>query len=125
MRKEILASIDPAEVRVAILEDGVLSGIMVERGVPLAGNIYKGRAASVLPGMEAAFVDIGLERNAFLPLADIRSERIGGVARGKAGRGGAPAERVGVRQGGLRHAPPEAQARQGAPAVPHLLLPEP
>src|SRR2546428_6739247 len=78
MRKEILASIDPAEVRVAILEDGVLSGIMVERGVPLAGNIYKGRVASVLPGMEAAFVDIGLERNAFLPLADIRSERIGG-----------------------------------------------
>ena len=39
MRKEILASVDPAEVRVAILEDGVLSGIMVERGEPLAGNV--------------------------------------------------------------------------------------
>src|SRR2546429_1590957 len=76
MGREILASVDPFEVRVAILEEGVLTGYLVERGVPLAGNVYKGRVASVLPGMEAAFVDVGLERNAFLPLADIRQKRI-------------------------------------------------
>src|SRR2546427_10958524 len=102
MRKEILASIDPAEVRVAILEDGVLSGIMVERGVPLAGNIYKGRVARVLPGMEAAFVDIRLERNAFLPLADIRSERIGGGGVGRGNPPGPPPRGCGVRPGAPR-----------------------
>ena len=78
MSKDILATIDPFEVRVAVVENGVLTSVQVERGVPLAGNVYKGRVASVLPGMEAAFVDIGLERNAFLPLADVRSQRIGG-----------------------------------------------
>src|SRR5436853_7786772 len=99
MGREILASVDPFEVRVAILEDGVLTGYLVERGEPLAGNIYKGRVASVLPGMEAAFVDIGLERNAFLPLADLRSERIGGAELEDA-TGRAPiAERLRVGQG--------------------------
>src|SRR2546427_305614 len=118
MRKEILASIDPFEVRVAILEDGVLSGIMVERGVPLAGNIYKGRVASVLPGMEAAFVDIGLERNAFLPLADIRSERIGGGGLEDAvGRGPHP-QRLRGRPGNLL---PGTQKPRGATRAPALL----
>src|SRR2546427_5264029 len=117
MRKEILASIDPFEVRVAILEDGVLSGIMVERGEPLAGNIYKGRVASVLPGMEAAFVGIGLERNAFLPLADIRSERIGGGGLEDAIRRGPIAQRLRVGQEILVQVTKEPRGSKGARAT--------
>src|SRR5215467_5962375 len=103
MGKEILVSVDPFEVRVAVLEDGVLCGIQVERGEPLAGNIYKGRVASVLPGMEAAFVDVGLDRNAFLHLSDIRTRRITAFGateeiEDQIGRGAAIAERVRVGQ---------------------------
>ncbi|TMI79984.1 MAG: Rne/Rng family ribonuclease [Bacillati bacterium ANGP1] len=123
MRKEILASVDPAEVRVAILEDGVLSGIMVERGEPLAGNIYKGRVASVLPGMEAAFVDIGLERNAFLPLADIRSERIGGEELEDAIGRGPIAERLRVGQEILVQVTKEPRGSKGARATTYVALP--
>src|SRR3989442_14374183 len=119
MRKEILASVDPFEVRVAILEDGVLSGIMVERGEPLAGNIYKGRVASVLPGMEAAFVAIGLERNAFLPLADIRSERIGGEELGDAIGRGPTAQRLRGGQENLVQVTTEAPGGQGGGATTH------
>ena len=123
MGREILASVDPFEVRVAILEDGGLAGIMVERGNPLAGNIYKGRVASVLPGMEATFVDIGLERNAFLPLADIRSERIGGeeledpIGRGRI------AERLRVGQEILLQVTKEPRGSKGARATTYVALP--
>jgi ribonuclease G len=123
MRKEILASVDPFEVRVAILEDGVLSGIMVERGEPLAGNIYKGRVASVLPGMEAAFVAIGLERNAFLPLADIRSERIGGEELEDAIGRGPIAERLRVGQEILVQVTKEPRGSKGARATTYVALP--
>src|SRR4030067_14060 len=78
MAKEIIANIDPLENRVAVLDQGILVNLYIERGEPLAGNIYKGRVANVLPGMEAAFVDIGLERNAFLHVGDIRSQRLAG-----------------------------------------------
>jgi len=78
MSKEIIANIEPFETRVAILEDGQLVNLFVERGEPLAGNIYKGRVANVLPGMDAAFIDIGLERNAFLHVGDVRAQRLAG-----------------------------------------------
>lgn len=72
LRKEILIAVDHDETRGAVLEDGVLVEIYIER--PLAqrvvGNIYKGRVEDVLPGMQAAFVNIGLERNAFLYVDD-------------------------------------------------------
>ncbi len=123
MRKEILASVDPFEVRVAILEDGVLSQIMVERGEPLAGNIYKGRVASVLPGMEAAFVDVGLERNAFLPLADIRSERIGGEELEDPIGRGPIAERLRVGQEILVQVTKEPRGSKGARATTYVALP--
>lgn len=73
MRKEIIADVNPHEVRVALLEDGELVEIQVEmRGQErLVGNIYKGRVANILPGMQAAFIDVGLERNAFLYAGDI------------------------------------------------------
>ncbi|HLW59720.1 MAG TPA: Rne/Rng family ribonuclease [bacterium] len=129
MGKEILASVDPLEVRVAVVEDGVLTGFLVERGAPLAGNIYKGRVASVLPGMEAAFVDIGLERNAFLPLADIRSQRIaptdgqgGEELEDQIGRGPI-AERLRVGQEILLQVTKEPRGSKGARATTYVALP--
>src|SRR3989441_13301774 len=77
MTKEIIANVEPYETRVAVLDEGALINLFMERGEPLAGNIYKGRAAKVLPGMEAALVDIGLERNAFLHVGVIRPQRLG------------------------------------------------
>ncbi|HRD50699.1 MAG TPA: ribonuclease E/G, partial [Candidatus Contendobacter sp.] len=73
---EILINVTPRETRVAVVENGVLQEILIERAGKrgLVGNIYKGRACRVLPGMEAAFVDIGLERAAFLHVSDIRPE---------------------------------------------------
>ncbi|MDR5698102.1 MAG: S1 RNA-binding domain-containing protein, partial [Armatimonadota bacterium] len=78
MNKQIVANVEPFETRVALFEEGRVQNILIERGDPLAGNIYKGKVTNVLRGMDAAFVDIGLPRNAFLHVADIRSHRIGG-----------------------------------------------
>src|SRR6185437_6206066 len=70
---EILVNIAPRETRAAIIESDVLQEIYVERTSRrgLVSNVYKGRVSRVLPGMQAAFVDIGLERTAFLHAADI------------------------------------------------------
>jgi ribonuclease G len=68
---DILISSDPWENRVAILEDGRLAEIYVEREERVIGSIYKGKVVNVLPGMGASFVDIGLGRNAFLYVDDI------------------------------------------------------
>ena len=57
MSKDILATIDPFEVRVAVVENGVLTSVQVERGVPLAGNVYKGRVASVMTMISFAISD--------------------------------------------------------------------
>jgi ribonuclease G len=73
MSVEILVNATPRETRAAVLENGVLQEIYVERASRrgLVSNLYKGRVSRVLPGMQAAFVDIGLERTAFLHAADI------------------------------------------------------
>ena len=73
MSVEILINATPRETRAAVLENGVLQEIYVERVSRrgLVSNLYKGRVSRVLPGMQAAFVDIGLERTAFLHAADI------------------------------------------------------
>lgn len=70
MFKEILISIDEMENRIAVLEDGKVMEIFIAREERQIGSIYKGKVANVLPGMQAAFVDIGLERNAFLCMDD-------------------------------------------------------
>src|ERR1700761_6389847 len=72
MSKEICISSTPHETRLAILEDDQLAEIYYEREneYTLAGSIYKGRVTRVLPGMQSAFVDIGLERDAFLYVSD-------------------------------------------------------
>jgi len=70
---EILVNVAPRETRAAILESGVVQEVHVERTSRrgLVSNLYKGRVSRVLPGMQAAFVEIGLERTAFLHAADI------------------------------------------------------
>ncbi len=77
MKREIISDVNQHEVRVALLEDGELVEIQVElRGSErLVGNIYKGRVANVLPGMQAAFVDIGMDKNAFLYAGDILADK--------------------------------------------------
>ncbi|MGE4130629.1 MAG: ribonuclease E/G [Bdellovibrionales bacterium] len=76
MAAEILINVRPNLTRVAYLEDGVLNDLKIERqGSPtLVGSIYRGRVVRVLPGMQAAFVDIGLDRAAFLYVADVRTD---------------------------------------------------
>jgi ribonuclease, Rne/Rng family len=73
MSEEILINVTPRETRVALAENGVLQEVFIERAHNrgLVGNIYKGRVCRVLPGMQAAFVDIGLSRAAFLHASDI------------------------------------------------------
>ena len=72
-KEEILINVTPSEVRAALLENGMLQEVYVERAERrgLISNIYKGRVLRVLPGMQAAFIDIGLERTAFLHVSDI------------------------------------------------------
>ena len=76
MAAEILINVRANQTRVAYVEDGVLNDLKIERrGSPtLVGSTYKGRVVRVLPGMQAAFVDIGLDRAAFLYVADVRTD---------------------------------------------------
>ncbi|MDR1620676.1 MAG: Rne/Rng family ribonuclease [Clostridiales bacterium] len=76
MGKEIYVDINPFQTRVVLLENGAPSEIYIERRghERLVGNIYSGKVQNVLPGMQAAFVDIGLERNAFLYAGDILAD---------------------------------------------------
>src|ERR1700724_3117283 len=101
MTKEMIISSNGHETMVAILEDDLVSEIFVERerqrGV--VGNVYKGRVSKVLPGMQCAFIDIGLERDGFLYVSDVvdtieefdrlesEEEADGGGAGGGGGRG--------------------------------------
>ena len=73
IKEEILVNVTPNEVRAALLENGVLQEVYIERASRrgLISNIYKGLVLRVLPGMQAAFVDIGLQRTAFLHASDI------------------------------------------------------
>ena len=73
MSAELLINVTPSESRVALIENGILQEIHIERHTKkgLVGNIYRGKVSRVLPGMQAAFVDIGLDKAAFLHASDI------------------------------------------------------
>ncbi len=73
MSDELLINVTPRETRIATIENGMLQEVIIERESKrgLVGNIYKGKVSRVLPGMQAAFLEIGLERTAFLHLSDI------------------------------------------------------
>ena len=78
MEKDILISDDEYETRCAVLEEGVVTEIYIERkaATQTLGNLYKGRVENVLPGMQVAFVDIGLDRHAFLHISDLKYESV-------------------------------------------------
>ena len=71
--REILVNVTPRETRAALVENGATLELYIERASRrgIVGNLYKGRVSRVLPGMQAAFIDIGLVRTAFLHAADI------------------------------------------------------
>jgi Rne/Rng family ribonuclease len=71
--EEILINASPSESRVALVDGGMLQEVWLERAgsIGYIGNIFKGQVSRVLPGLQAAFVDIGLERTAFLHAADM------------------------------------------------------
>ena len=77
MNEDILINITPQETRVALVLQGAVQELHIERTLTrgLAGNVYSGKVVRVLPGMQSAFIDIGLERAAFLHVADIWEAR--------------------------------------------------
>src|SRR3954469_9090830 len=105
MTKEMIVSSNGHETMVAILEDDLVAEVFVERerqrGV--VGNVYKGRVSKVLPGMQSSFIDIGLERDGFLYVAEVIDtlEEFEKLEAGDAApaRGGGPAASPGAGQG--------------------------
>ncbi|MDD5259923.1 MAG: Rne/Rng family ribonuclease [bacterium] len=89
MNKEFLVDVGKDMVRIAVLEKGIMNDLIIEyfQDQQLIGNLYKGRVNAVLPGMQAAFVDVGVGKDAFLPLTepveDILGEEEGNVIVGK------------------------------------------
>ena len=83
MSKELVVSVNGREKKIAIVEEDQVTEFYVERGDEnqgIVGNIYKGRVMKVLPGMQSAFVDIGLERDSFLYVSDfLEGEEFDGV----------------------------------------------
>jgi ribonuclease G len=93
---EILVNVAPGETRAALLEDGIAQEVYIERRRRggLVSNLYQGRVTRVLPGMQAAFIDIGLERTAFLHAADVASPPSDETVAGLAQIGATPIEDV-------------------------------
>ena len=96
MPDEILVNVTPQETRVAVLAAGQVQELVIERAASrgLVGNIYMGKVVRVLPGMQSAFVDIGLERAAFLHVADIWENRKPGANNGGASANAEPAKPI-------------------------------
>jgi ribonuclease G len=92
--EQFLINFTPQETRAALLQQGVVQELHIERtnGRGIVGNVYLGRVVRVLPGMQSAFIEIGLERTAFLHVADIWSERL--AANGHNGHEVRPIERI-------------------------------
>ena len=110
MQQDILINWSPQETRVAIVESGAVQELHVERTLErgLVGNVYLGKVARVLPGMQSAFIDIGLERAAFLHVADLH--------RRQRGRAGQPPPRPAARahrEAGVRRPAADGAGDQG------------
>ena len=126
MSKEICISSTPHETRLAIIEDDQLTEVYYEREneYTLAGSIYKGRVTRVLPGMQSAFVDLGLERDAFLYVTDFLEEqedsadfeRVGG-GHGREGRDTPSREETGGDRQARENREPPASQPSAAPRV--------
>ena len=87
-KRELVISVDAGEKRVAVLEDDQVAEVYLERPErrSIAGNIYLGVVDNVLPGMEAAFVEIGLEKNGFLYVDEIIGPELEGAAASRPAR---------------------------------------
>ena len=112
MTKELFVSSTPHETKVGMVEDDLLAEIYLEREneYTLAGSIYKGRVTRVLPGMQSAFVDIGLERDAFLYVSDfmeLEDSRIWTTC---------PTNRPAPRTDRRRSLQPQARTAEGVPS---------
>ena len=96
MTTEILINVAPRETRAALIENGVLTELFVERHSRrgIVSNLYKGRVQRVLPGMQAAFIDVGLERTAFLHAADIAAANSESTLIGTGLKEGAPVDDI-------------------------------
>src|SRR4029453_3317141 len=84
-KRELLISVDVGEQRVAVVEDDKVAEAYLERPErrSIAGNIYKGVVDNVLPGMEAAFIEIGLEKNGFLYVDEVIAPELEGRSHGR------------------------------------------
>ncbi|MBL1433180.1 MAG: ribonuclease E/G [Gammaproteobacteria bacterium] len=84
MNNELLINVTPSETRVAYVENGLLQDVFIERSgrKSLVSNIYKGKVVRVLPGMQAAFVEVGLDRTAFLHVSDVAGAPARGYVNG-------------------------------------------
>jgi len=135
LRKQIIVNSTPTEVRVALLENGILAEIHIERSSEeaAAGNIYKGKVLRVLAGMQAAFVDLGLEKAAFLHASDVvgKSSSVDGdgpddiqYEDGRPGRDHTPIEKK-VRKGDelIVQIAKEPMGTKGARITSHVSLP--
>jgi ribonuclease G len=122
MSEEILINVSPVETRVALVENGVLQEFYLERshGLTYVGNIYRGKVVRVLPGMQAAFVDIGLERTGFIHAADMLPE----LPEGEVRRSEVPDIRTLVREGEtlLVQVAKDPISTKGARLTTHLTL---
>jgi ribonuclease G len=125
MAKNLLViNVDIRETRVALIENGIIAELHIERETSKGtlGNIYLGKVSRVLPGMQAAFIDVGLERAAFLHVEDlIRPDDFEAYLAGHRRGGGASEE---DRSSGREELPEEAQAEPGPSAVPARPPPE-
>ena len=123
MKQEILINVTPREVRAALVENGLLQEIVIERASRrgLISNIYNGRVSRVLPGMQAAFLDVGLERTAFLHASDIVSESAAALG----ARNGEPNIRDLVTEGGelLVQVLKDPLGTKGARLTTHITIP--
>src|SRR5579871_560833 len=109
MKKEMLINVlQPEECRIAILEDGILEELYVERTSheSYVGNIYKGRIVNIEPSIQAAFVDFGVGRNGFLHVSDVEPAYYRHLEQRRGDRGG---RRGGRRDGGR---PPAGAAEE-------------
>jgi len=123
VKQEILINVTPREVRAALVENGLLQEIVIERASRrgLISNIYNGRVSRVLPGMQAAFLDVGLERTAFLHASDIVSESAAALG----ARNGEPNIRDLVTEGGelLVQVLKDPLGTKGARLTTHITIP--
>lgn len=123
MSEEILVNVTPRETRVAVVENGMLQELHIERGWRrgVVGNIYKGRVQRVMPGMQAAFVEIGLDRAAFLHANDIFRSAAVAPALGSVLDTALEGEPDAVAAGTAVAPPPVAAVAQTVPSITELL----